>query len=287
MSELSDHLFKLLSISSVIITNMIVFIEEFFYVINILIFQYLLVLLNDFANSILIHFDTNTENLGIKLFLIVSNKYSQLKYAAIDLYEKNPTIKKNIDNISVFLKESYKKFHGIKSEPISPLWISIFTLNEKFQSTETYTIIENSVNEILLKNFKSFIEENTVENSNIENLYTFKTPAYILCNITNRFEKEDVKYIVEPSDVKFLNIEYLHKDMIEPIEIKIDKNYFQVGNELLSKSFILRHNQYQNNFFMYGDDYVVKVMDDKINEFTLNSDQYVLLEKNEYKIMTI
>ena len=288
MSDLTPHLLNLISITSTIINNMIGFFEEFFYVMHILIFQYFLVLLNYWANQVLALFDTDTEKVGIKLFLIVSKKYAEIKYGALNIYEKNPSVKLTVDTIYNVSTEIYKKLNGVKSEPFTPLWISVFTLTPNLNNNEEYIVVENSVNEVLLKKFKSVIEENTSENTNVDTLYTFKTPAYILCNLTNKFEKEDVKYIVEKSDVKFLSIEYINPDMKEHVSITINKDLFQIGNEILSNAFVLRYLQYQTQYYVYANDYTITVIDDKVNQFTLNSKQYVLLSnKNEYKIITM
>ena len=266
---------------------MIAFIEEFFYVMNILFFQYFLVFLNYVINQVLVLFDTDTEKLGIKAFFIVSKKYSELKYGAIKIYETNPSVKVAVDTTYKTAIELYKKINGVKSEPFAPLWISVFTLTKNFNNNEEYTIIENSINELLLKKFKSVIDENTNETINVNTLYTFKTPAYILCNVKNKFDKDDVKYIVEKSNVSFLSIEYWHPDMKEPISFTLNKDVFQIGNEILSNAFILRYLQYQMQYFAYSDEYTIKVIDNNVNEFSLNSKQYVLLNKNDYKIMTI
>jgi len=286
MTDLTPRLLNLISITSTIITNMIGFIEEFFYVMHILIFQYLSVLVNYSANQILALFDTDTEKVGIKLFLLVSKKYSELKYGTLNVYEKNPCVKLALDTIYKVSVEIYKKLNGVKSEPFSPLWISIFTLTPNLNNNEEYTVVENSVNEVLLKKFNSVIEENTSDNTNVDRLYTLKTPAYILCNVTNKFEKEDVKYIVEKSDVKFLSIEYSNPDMKEPISVTLNKDLFQIGNEILSNAFVLRYLQYQTQYYVYANDYTISIIDNKVNQFTLNSKQYVLLEKNDYKIIT-
>jgi hypothetical protein len=265
---------------------MIGFFEEFFHVIYILIYEYLSVLLNHCVNQILALFDTDTEKVGIKLFFLVSKKYSELKYGTLNVYEKNPCLKLAVDTIYKVSTEICKKLNGVKSEPFSPLWISVFTLSPNLKNNEEYMVVENSVNEVLLKKFKSVMEENTSEYTNVDKLYTFKTPAYILCNITNKFEKEDSKYIVEKSDVKFLSIEYSNPDMKEPIRITLNKDLFQIGNELLSNAFVLRYLQYQMQYYVYANDYTITVIDDKVNQFTLTSKQYLLLEKNEYKIIT-
>lgn len=265
---------------------MIGFIEEFFCVMHILIFQYFLVLLNYSANQVLALFDTDTEKIGIKLFLLVSKKYSELKYGTLNIYQKNSTIKLALDTMCKVSTEIYKKVNGVKSEPFSPLWISVFTVTPNLNNNEEYTVVKNSVNEILLKKFKSVMEENTSENVNVDKLYTFKTPAYILCNVTNKFEKEDAKYFVEKSDVKFLSIEYSNPDMKESISIILNKDVFQIGNEILSKAFVLRYLQYQTQYYVYANDYTITVIDDKVNQIILNSKQYILLDKNEYKIIT-
>lgn len=286
MSNLTLHLLNIISISTTIITNMIGFFEEFFCVIHILIFQYFLVLVNYSANQILALFNTDTEKIGIKLFLLVSKKYSQLKYGTLNVYEKNPTVKLIVDTVYKVLAEVYKKVNGVKSEPFSPLWISVFTLTPNLNNNEEYTVVENSINEVLLKKLKSVMEENASENANIDILYTFKTPAYILCNITNKFEKEDAKYIVEKSDVKFLSIEYSNPDMKEPVSFILNKDVFQIGNEILSNAFVLRYLQYQTQYYVYANDYTINIIDNKVNQFTLTSNQYILLDKNEYKIIT-
>uniref|UniRef100_A0A6C0ES24 Uncharacterized protein n=1 Tax=viral metagenome TaxID=1070528 RepID=A0A6C0ES24_9ZZZZ len=265
---------------------MIGFFEEFFYVMHILIFQYLSVLANYSANQVLALFDTDTEKVGIKLFLLVSKKYSELKYGTLNVYEKNRTIKLAVDTIYKVSVEIYKKLNGVKSEPFSPLWISVFTLTPNLNNNEEYTVVENSVNEVLLKKLKSVMEENASENTNVDKLYTFKTPAYILCNVTNKFEKDDAKYFVEKSDVKFLSIEYSNPDMKEAIRFTLNKDLFQIGNEILSNAFVLRYLQYQSEHYVYANDYTITIIDDKVNQFTLTSKQYLLLEKNEYKIIT-
>ena len=153
MSDLTPHLLNLISITSTIINNMIGFFEEFFYVMHILIFQYFLVLLNYWANQVLALFDTDTEKVGIKLFLIVSKKYAEIKYGALNIYEKNPSVKLTVDTIYNVSTEIYKKLNGVKSEPFTPLWISVFTLTPNLNNNEEYIVVENSVNEVLLKKF--------------------------------------------------------------------------------------------------------------------------------------
>lgn len=265
---------------------MIAFLKEFFYVMHILIYEYFLFLANHAINQVLVLFDTDTQKLGIKAFFIVSKKYNDLKYGAINLYEKNPYLKITIDTMYEIVIEIYKIMNGVKSEPFAPLWISVFMLRHNLNNDEEYMVVENSVNEVLVKKFKSVIDENTIENINVSKLYTFKTPSYILCKVTNKFEKDDAKYIVEKSDVSFLSVEYSHSDMKEPILFKLNKDIFQIGNEILSNAFILRYLQYQTQYYVYANDYSIKVIDNNVNEFSLNNKQFVLLDKHEYKIIT-
>jgi hypothetical protein len=75
-------------------------------------------------------------------------------------------------------------------------------------------------------------------------------------------------------------------DMKEAISFTLNKDLFQIGNEILSNAFVLRYLQYQTQYYVYANDYTITIIDDKVNQFTLNSKQHVLLEKNDYKIIT-
>ena len=61
------------------------------------------------------------------------------------------------------------------------------------------------------------------------------------------------------------------------------------GNMILTPAFILRELSYRNISPEHFDakNYTVEIMDHKLNIFTIYSDQYILLEKDDYKVITV
>lgn len=228
------------------------------------------------------------ENIGVSLFLFVSNIYTQIKYSALHLYEKNNSVKEWVN----YINDMIKYMNGVDIEPTQSDWLSIFSCkndeeNKKYICNEEYIHIENITPDLGLSDYKKILETHIATNSiekNTELLFTLKTPTFSLCNIFNENINDDVKIDLEKSTVDFINIDYTHPKMKDPINIKLDPNYLYQGNEILSKAFILRYLKYQSAPFVFSDEYTIKIVDGEINTVTLTSDQYILLKKNAYSV---
>ena len=90
----------------------------------------------------------------------------------------------------------------------------------------------------------------------------------------------------ETSTVEFLGIEYRHPKIDKPIAIQLPKSMYIVGNELLSAAFILRWLEYQPLWvdFMFDLNYTITLIDQNIEEYTIQSDEYVVLGVDTFKI---
>lgn len=97
---------------------------------------------------------------------------------------------------------------------------------------------------------------------------------------------EPIVFPAEKCPVKFLSIEYTHPSMIRSIILEIDDGAYIKNNMILSPLFVLRLLDHQQQSYIFDMKYVLKIMDDNINAFTVTSDQYVLLEKSSYKVLT-
>jgi hypothetical protein len=230
----------------------------------------------------------NLETVGISLFLFASKIYTQIKYTALHLYEKNNAVKEWIN----YINDTIKYMNGVDIEPKQTHWLSIFSCkndeaNQKHMCNEEYLHIENITTELLLIEYKQMLETYITKNlidKNTELLFTLKTPTFSLCNIFNDHVNDEVKIGLEKSIVDFINIDYTHPRMKDPINIKLDPNYLYEGNEILSKAFILRYLKYQSSPFVFSDEYTIKIVDSDINTVTLMSNQYILLKKNAYTV---
>jgi hypothetical protein len=82
----------------------------------------------------------------------------------------------------------------------------------------------------------------------------------------------------------FLSITY--KINKNEISIDFDPGYYMIGNTVLTPAFIYRELSYKNLEQNWSLDYTIDVLDQNLSIFTIHSDQYILLEKDNYKIIT-
>ena len=85
----------------------------------------------------------------------------------------------------------------------------------------------------------------------------------------------------------FLQISYHHPKMETSIDLNLDKSYFIKNNELLSACFILMILSYQSQPFIFDTKYSIKIMDNEINQITLEDGQFIRLLDKGYEIVTI
>ena len=65
----------------------------------------------------------------------------------------------------------------------------------------------------------------------------------------------------------------------------MDRNGYLIGNEILSSTFIKRALEYMNDRKSFDMTYSLKIMDNNLDTFVLKSDEYIVLERDSYKIM--
>jgi len=68
--------------------------------------------------------------------------------------------------------------------------------------------------------------------------------------------------------------------------LSLPKSMCIVGNELFSAAFVLRCLQYEPLWtsFVFDKDYVLTVLDNTIQQYTLRSNEYVVLEKTHVRV---
>jgi len=191
----------------------------------------------------------------------------------------------------------------------------------KYTLVETYDYVDNlficdrvkneSLDEFMLVNVAdtlSSIKTVALNNNNIvESMVTMKYNDQMMyriffpyvhdhqriSNLSNKSEPvpspkgyEPIVFPTVKSSVKFLSVEYTHPSMIRSIILEIDDGVYIKNNMILSPLFVLRLLDHQPQSYIFDMKYVLKIMDDNINTFTVTYDQYVVLEKSSYKVLT-
>ena len=90
--------------------------------------------------------------------------------------------------------------------------------------------------------------------------------------------------LIKPSNVRFLSVEYSNPYMKGKLYITINKDVYLEGNELFSPTFILRYLEYQSNAFDFNMEYILHIMDNNINQFSLKRNQFIRLGERGYQI---
>jgi hypothetical protein len=88
------------------------------------------------------------------------------------------------------------------------------------------------------------------------------------------------------SSVRFLEVEYKCKNM-NGFEIDIPKSHYIAGNEILSKTYILRYLEHLPIYVRWTFDeseYELRIVDEDSNVFSLNGKQYIKLGNDSYTI---
>jgi hypothetical protein len=87
------------------------------------------------------------------------------------------------------------------------------------------------------------------------------------------------------SKVKFLDIQYHHPDMSEPLILELSKEYYYCGNQLFSDAFVYRMLLYQPFPFVFDEHYMLELMDNDLEIMTLKSTEYLVLEDTSYHVV--
>ena len=248
-------------------------------------------------------------------FIIKYNQFSLfIKTNYNDLCVKYPSLNK----IHIFICENFisimNKIIYLKREPTTKTWHEIcycYAFNDSdispdFDSrvvTEYQTVISHliavykDIYELMTRVSKSYFPK--------EKLYIIRdekgnTHIDILTlnisqeNIKNNTTEDDyINSIVERkvSRVKFLAITYKHPRMDTPINIEIDTKWMLVGNSILSSCFVWRYIQMQPFYIVATAEfdllYELHIMDNNCNMFVLKSNQYILLDRLDYKVLNL
>lgn len=243
--------------------------------------------------------------LGLKIAFYAG----QAKQFLVETYEKNCKKGEPIDvakeNVCYYMKYIHSVLLSYRIEPLEYEWISTaciyqtpfdkstmsYTYNENYEpmvkSNENDTTSTVSVNPLEQFNIWFHAAQNVIKSSKSieECLLTMKTGDKYIYKICNRWNKCCDELPYELSKVKFLNIEYCHPENEKSITIDFEKNRYLVGNEILSSTFVKRALEYMNDRKSFDMSYSLKIMDDNLENFVLKSDEYIVLERESYKII--
>jgi hypothetical protein len=181
----------------------------------------------------------------------------------------------------------HKLFANHRFEPDYSPWINSTWLNGDKDTVEEYFDFSKDENvcQEYMNNYFEMAIALAIQNQEPNNaILIMRYENKTRCNIIEPREPPNV-FDYSASNAKFIAIEYKHPAMKEAIPIELDRSWFLSGNQLLSDVFVRRYLDYQPTPFYYDETYTITLIDNNMNIITIDNTQYVMLEKDNYRII--
>jgi len=210
-------------------------------------------------------------------------------------------IKKGCIDIAIFLFERYVDiyiwFHKQEYltsffqnkvkfiEPEKPEWIHIYSFVHfsKYELCETVLDAYHSIEE----EYSRFFNKKG-RFPGLEYFFLAKKDGLYISRcyfVANPVIKSDISFL--KSKVEFTYVEYCHPRMNFTIELVIPEGMWVIVNQLFTPAFILRLLQSQTKYYLFDMNYKLNIIDHEIQNLTLSSDMYIILDRYSYGLHSI
>uniref|UniRef100_A0A6C0JG49 Uncharacterized protein n=1 Tax=viral metagenome TaxID=1070528 RepID=A0A6C0JG49_9ZZZZ len=232
-------------------------------------------------------------------------KTESVKTTIKQFYNTNRVFKAFVDKLVYCGKSASSLFLQYRIEPFQTNWICVSVLlkknpivflSDEFEYLETYDFIREQANTRSVETYvDGFVDSYNTINSILhsspnmgEGMVTMKIGDQYINHIYPCEEEGEisVEFPLVSCNFYFLSVKYTHPLMDDVIYIDIDKNYFYNGNKILSPLFIKKYLDHQRFNYHFDMDYVVEIIDNDVETFSLTSNQYILLGESRYSIVT-
>jgi len=247
---------------------------------------------------------------GVMVLMYYSVASVTIKKRGVQLYNNNLIVKDAVDTALYFCKYIVACFYYREIEPLQSNWICTsmllsrdpyryvgdkFSLIDSYDFMNTASVEHTNSHDFFIENYKDsygcsasvmrghkYIDE-ILLTMKIGDRYTHR-----ICYTGGENKIPDDFFLpVVPLKYKLLSVEYTHPSTTKTIVLSLDNHVYYENNVILSSAFVFRALEHQNEPYLFDGDYILKIMDSNINTFVLKCNQYLVLEKTEYKIVTI
>ena len=253
------------------------------------------------------HIYNNIQPFVISLCIKACRIYNLTNDYCIDLYNTNETIKSIVNRVQYNISLFYSFLINRKSEPQDSVWFCASWTTSNYSSLTKYY----NYNEEYLNFFTNYFCDDLFNfypdcnsgyalkyiesvNSYIEQKPNSMFPLIMIKTTTpgnktiysvRKSTKSLQPFVYSKSKIKFICIEYVHKEMSNSIEIKLEEGYYISGNELFTPTFVLRLLEYQSNSYFFDENYKIRIMDSECKIIEFGFESYLLLTENGYEII--
>lgn len=240
-------------------------------------------------------------------FLFYCRSVTTVKQTYNDCYENNELVRDIASSLIYSFRYIVAFLTDRRIEPNHEFWFSnsslIFNdyklthhfipgcnykLNEYFVPIHDDDMIESSKLDYLETWYSIVLKDLEKNKTTIDNLFTVKDKKYRHYRICNEKNKEiPTSLSTEPSDIRFISIE-IHMPVFSntPYIIEIEPTAYLVDNVFFTPAFVKRYMEYFVDSVTFDMNYKIKIMDNNIHSFELDSTQHLILGKDGYNIIS-
>jgi hypothetical protein len=240
--------------------------------------------------------------ISMTLLGIYSHTYIFIYNQCTKLYYSNKTVNNICNSVFTWTHPIIERLYLKKIEPFYEPWCSIFYTYSNGTQYEHYINLNDT--EHYLPNNHALFCLNPYEMNNDEqkcdliqsmikiiwNMGIITDTCLIIVKMKHQYIsriKYDSKISLEKTRKHLLCVEYIHPKMAQSIYLDIHPGYYLYGNEIFSKLFVERCLQYQKSGYVFDSDYKLKIMDSMMRTVEMNCNEYMVIDKNDYKIHTL
>lgn len=239
------------------------------------------------------------EGIGLKIFsLYVTVVMYGSKFGRY-LYNNYPEVKRCVDVTLYFIKYISSRVNDNRIEPLNDNWVRTSFLlknNETFFTGNKYIYMDNyeylntdvnedySPKEMIQQSFDYF--HNIVKAMCQTNINLIQTMTTMNKNknyaMSISYDKEtnppNFKAPFREAHNPFISIEYVDSSKDTKIVLEPENCWF-VGNSMLSPIHVRQLLEYQELPFQFDLDYTLNIIDNDMNMYTMNKDQYIYINE--------
>ena len=212
------------------------------------------------------------------IFIAFCQVYNITKDKWNELYQSHPRIKQWIDILKYKIHKTYSLLIFKKMEPCEDSWSCVCWIFQASNNPTKYTYCENYFFT------KEHVGPEPTFSDTIHTIVVIKTQSKGEYIVRMSGQKITLNQEIVYSKKKLVSVEYNHPKMKYSIDLTLPKQWFISGNELFSPTFVFRLLEYQDQEFIFDENYVLKIMDSDCSIFNMPSDSYICFTDESYEI---
>ena len=240
---------------------------------------------------------------GMSFLRTYSNMYIFIHNQCSNIYNSNKTVQHVCNTVLSWTHPIMEWVYLKKIEPFYEPWCTIL-YHSNHNLCEYYLNLNKPSHYVPLFNKHmlfyynpfAFTAENftceTIQNilQDISNIWSNSSePLLIIIKTKHQYisrvnTKKIKKISLEKTRKHLLCVEYIHPKMKKSIYLDIHPGYYVEGNEIFSELFVERCLRYQKSAYVFDSDYTLKIMDSMMRTVEMHSNEYMIVDKNNYII---